>query len=70
MSSSTFILIREIKPNRYSVSLKSFDIQAGYDRKYFDDLKEAIRYANKLIDNEIVEYGIVINLLDNPDKNG
>lgn len=64
MSAENFVYIREIKPNRFSVSLKSYDIQAGYNRKYFTDLREAIKYANELKAENLVEYNIVIDLLD------
>lgn len=64
MSADNFVLIKEIKPKRYSVSLKSIDLPAGYNRKYFTDLEEAVRYANSLVGEFQAEYGIVIDLLD------
>lgn len=70
MSADNFVLIKEIKPKRYSVSLKSIEISAGYNRRYFTDLEEAIRYANSLVEEYQVEYGIVIDLLDKETNNG
>lgn len=64
MSADNFVLIKEIKPKRYSVSLKSVEVSAGYNRKYFTDLEEAIRYANSLVEEYQAEYGIIIDLLD------
>lgn len=56
MSANNYVLVKK-KKGKFEVSVKDADTQYTYkvNRKTFDDLEEALKYASTLS----VEYGIV-----------
>lgn len=63
MSANNFVYIEE-KKDKIKVSMR--DVETGYDLGeviYTKTLREAIEEANKILQEEIVEYGLHVKLL-------
>lgn len=67
MSANNYVLIRQYKENKWSVSDKDAETGSGRTIKFFKTLEEAVKFAQEYQESNIVEYGLHFAFLE--DKN-
>lgn len=65
MSANNIVLIKEYKESpRFRVTDKCIESYGGFEIGTSETLEEAVKIANKYQEEEIVEYGISIKLIE------